>query len=163
MHDAPLLLCGNVCRPVEKKKMLHARKKIPCIDWTRLLWTSLFQTCLFHTCLFHTCLFHTWCYIQSKVVHKMGRWEIPWSEIQTWSRWYPRSTVNISNDILFHCLLSVVCNALKYKIFRYLFSLAVTLKPLSQHLNPHPHRHRARVLRETEISLWGNIQSQCTT
>ena len=37
----------------------------------------------------------------------------------------------------------------------HLFSLATTLQPLSQYLNPHPHRCRTRVLwTETSFSIW---------
>lgn len=35
----------------------------------------------------------------------------------------------------------------------HLFSLAVTLNPMSQYLNPHTHGHRTRVLRNTYGSL----------
>ena len=49
---------------------------------------------------------HSRCYIQSKVVHTMGRWEILGSEIQT--QWYPRSAVKWIKKVV--TLISIALN-----------------------------------------------------
>ena len=163
MHDAPLLLCGNVCRPVEIKKDVACTKKIPCIDWTTLLWTSLFHTCLFHTCLFHTCLFtlvyFTLVYFTLDATYK-AKLSTRWADERSHEARSRHGAANIQDQLWTYqrtyyfivCYLwSVMLSNIKY---------SVTSSPSQSHWNHCPNTWILTPI-DTEQEYWERQTSVC--